>query len=85
MSALALCVGYYLLADALPGGQSYGKRMLGMVVLDARTGAPCRVWQALVRNLTLALLGPLDWIFVFGARNQRLGDMAARTIVVRTT
>jgi uncharacterized RDD family membrane protein YckC len=83
--ALVLCVGYYLFADALPGGQSYGKRLLGMVVVDAKTGAPCRVWQSVVRNLTLAFLGPLDWLFIFGARHQRLGDMAAGTIVVQAT
>jgi uncharacterized RDD family membrane protein YckC len=66
-----------------PTYASRTKRVLGMVVLDAKTGAPCRVWQALVRNLTLALLGPLDWLFIFGARHQRLGDMAAGTVVVR--
>ena len=31
------------------------------------------------------LLGPLDWIFIFGSRHQRLGDMAAGTVVITET
>jgi hypothetical protein len=27
-------------------------------------------------------LGPIDWIFIFGERHQRLGDEAAGTIVI---
>jgi uncharacterized RDD family membrane protein YckC len=35
-----------------------------------------------VRNILLSILGPIDWIFIFGERRQRLGDKAAGTIVV---
>ena len=73
---------YLLLADALPGGQSLAKRWLGLAVVDARSGAPCSLGQSLVRNLCLGVLGPLDWIFIFGERHQRLGDKLAGTIVV---
>ena len=82
MAALLFSVVYYFLADGLPGGQSVGKRALGLRVLDADTGAPCSVWQSFVRNVLLALLGPLDWLFIFGAQRQRLGDKAAGTVVV---
>ena len=75
-------VAYYFLADALPGGQSLGKRWLDMAVIDAKSGEPCALWQSLVRNLLLAMLGPIDWLFIFGERHQRLGDKAAGTIVV---
>lgn len=74
---------YYLFADGLEDGQSFAKRWLGMHVVDARTGAPCTFGQSFVRNLLLAVLGPLDWIFIFGERHQRLGDKAAGTIVIR--
>ncbi len=73
---------YYLFADGLPGGQSYAKRWLGMQVVDAKTGAPCTWGQSFIRNLLLAVLGPIDWIFIFGERHQRLGDKAAGTIVI---
>jgi uncharacterized RDD family membrane protein YckC len=28
------------------------------------------------------VLGPIDWIFIFGERHQRLGDMLAGTVVI---
>jgi len=73
---------YYLFADGLRDGQSLAKRHLGIRVIDAETGAPCTFGQSFLRNLLLAILGPLDWIFIFGERHQRLGDKAAGTIVV---
>jgi uncharacterized RDD family membrane protein YckC len=73
---------YYLFADGFPGGQSLGKRWLGMEVIDAERGTPCTFWQSFIRNLLLAVLGPIDWVFIFGDRHQRLGDKAAGTIVV---
>lgn len=73
---------YYFLADALQNGQSWAKRLLGMAVVDARTGAPCSLGQSFVRNFLLAVLGPLDWIFILGGEKRRLGDLAAGTQVV---
>ncbi|HEY9225007.1 MAG TPA: RDD family protein [Gemmatimonadaceae bacterium] len=75
-------VFYYFLADGLHDGQSVAKRWLAIRVVDARTGAPCSFGQSFLRNLLLALLGPLDWIFIFGEQHQRLGDKAAGTIVI---
>jgi uncharacterized RDD family membrane protein YckC len=73
---------YTLLADGLEGGQSYGKRMVGIRVVSMQTGRPCSFGQSFIRNLLLMLLGPIDWIFIFGERRQRLGDKAAGTIVI---
>ena len=73
---------YYFLADGLQNGQSWAKRLLGMAVVDARTGAPCSMGQSFVRNFLLAILGPFDWIFIFGGEKRRLGDIAAGTQVV---
>ncbi len=80
--AILLVPLYILFADAFPGGQSYGKRALGIAVVDKWSGAPCTAWQSFVRNVLLAILGFFDWIFIFGEKQQRLGDMAADTIVV---
>ena len=79
---IAWSVFYYLFADGFPGGQSLGKRWLGMQVISEATGEPCSFGQSFVRNLLLALLGPIDWIFIFGEKHQRLGDKAAGTIVI---
>ncbi len=64
---------YILCADGFRGGQSYGKRMMQTAVVDADTGAPCTFGQSFLRNLLLAILGFIDWIFVFGRRRQRRG------------
>ena len=73
---------YTLLADGLEGGQSFGKRMVGIRVVSMGTGGPCSFGQSFIRNLLLMILGPIDWIFIFGERRQRLGDKAAGTIVI---
>ena len=73
---------YTLLSDGLEGGQSFGKRLVGIRVVSIETGAPCTFGQSFLRNLLLTILGPIDWIFIFGERRQRLGDKAAGTIVI---
>jgi len=80
--AIAWAAFYYFFADGFTGGQSYGKRMLGMHVIDAKTRAPFSFGHSFVRNLMLALLGPIDAVFILGERHQRLGDMAAGTVVI---
>ena len=80
--AVVLAYGYLLFADGLEGGQSYGKRLLGIAVIDSVTGRACSFGQSFVRNILLSILGPLDWIFIFGRKRQRLGDKAAGTLVI---
>jgi uncharacterized RDD family membrane protein YckC len=83
LGGIAWCLFYFFLADGLHGGQSFAKQWLGMRVVDHTSGEPCTFGQSLVRNLLLAFLGPLDWVFIFGEHNQRLGDKAAGTIVIK--
>jgi uncharacterized RDD family membrane protein YckC len=82
IGGIAWAIFYYFLADGLHGGQSFSKRWLGMRVVSVETNAPCTFGQSFIRNLLLAVLGPIDWVFIFGERRQRLGDKAAGTIVV---
>ena len=81
-AAILFAMVYVLFSDGLEGGQSLGKRWVGIRCVSAETGAPCTFWQSFVRNVVLSILGPLDWIFIFGERRQRLGDKAAGTIVI---
>lgn len=78
-----LSVAYLLLADGLPGGQSVGKRVLGIAVVGRYTRKPCTYIESIVRNLPLLLLGFFDWIFICAPKRQRLGDVLASTVVVR--
>jgi len=72
----------YFLADGMTGGQSFAKRWLGIHVLVENTGQPCSYWLSFLRNSLLWLLGPIDWVFIFGDKHRRLGDKLAGTIVV---
>jgi uncharacterized RDD family membrane protein YckC len=74
---------YVLFADALPGGQSLGKRALRIAVVDSKSGAPCSIGASLLRNLSLSLLGFIDAVFIFGVDRRRLGDRLAGTSVIK--
>ena len=83
---LALGVGYYTVCEAATGA-TLGKRMVGIRVVG-EDGDDVTLGAALVRNL-LRLVDALFFYlvgFLFAltsTRDQRLGDRAAHTIVVR--
>ncbi len=83
VGGIVFALFYILFADGLSGGQSYGKRAMKTAVVDASTGQPCTFMKSFIRNILLSLLGIIDWIFIFGEKRQRLGDMAANTIVIK--
>lgn len=75
---------YYLLNDGLPNGQSLGKKLFRIQVVDEKTGQPCRVGKSFLRNLPMVipLVNIFDVMCIFGEKRQRLGDNWAGTIVV---
>jgi uncharacterized RDD family membrane protein YckC len=75
---------YYLFSDAMPNGQSVGKKLLGMSVIDERSHLNCNLYQSFMRNITTPFLNIFDWIFIFFGSRKRLGDMLASTIVIRS-
>lgn len=87
LGVLAICL-YWTLQEALWSGQTLGKLALHLRVVDTR-GGPLAVSQALIRNLLrlidfLPLYYAIGMVAIFAtARNQRLGDLAAGTVVVR--
>jgi uncharacterized RDD family membrane protein YckC len=81
-TALIIYFGYLLFSDGFKGGRSFGKRVMKTAVIDSHDGKPCSYWQSLVRNI-MQILGIFDWLFIFGKKRQRLGDIAAATVVVR--
>lgn len=83
MLGLILFLAYLFLADGLPGGQSLGKRVLDIAVIHRDTGRPCGYLRSLVRNVSLSFFGVIDWIFIFGTKRQRLGDLMANTAVIK--
>ena len=85
---LLISVAYHVAFEVLAGGRTPGKRMNGLrVVMDG--GEPVGLRASAVRNLIWLLEGPaLLYIpaivsILSTRRNQRLGDLAADTLVVR--
>jgi uncharacterized RDD family membrane protein YckC len=79
---LTVYLGYILFCDGFKGGQSLGKIIMKTAVVNASNGRPCSYWRSLLRN-TFQFFGFFDWLFAFGKKRQRLGDIAAGTIVVQ--
>jgi uncharacterized RDD family membrane protein YckC len=82
-----LYYGYYAGFETLWSGQTPGKRALGLRVITI-SGQPITPYDAILRNL-LRIVDQLPGIYAVGvvsifltARNQRLGDLVAGTVVV---
>jgi uncharacterized RDD family membrane protein YckC len=71
------------------GGATTGMRWLGLKIVTLRGAQPSlrdyflRWFLMVVDGMFLGLLGAL--LIAFSPRNQRLGDMVTRTVVVRVT
>lgn len=80
--------GYMVLLETVWSGQTVGKKMMGLRVIQD-TGVRVGVYQSLLRNLVrpldklpiLYLVGGIAALF--SGSQQRLGDLLAGTIVVR--
>lgn len=79
---------YHLILELLWNGQTIGKRLVGARVVQAN-GLPLTASGAIIRNLVrlfdfLPVFYGIGLITMFASRQtQRLGDLAARTIVIR--
>jgi len=79
---------YHLIFELIWNGQTPGKRRAGIRVIQSN-GLPVTVSAILIRNIIrlfdfLPLLYGLGLVMLFATkRTQRLGDLAARTVVIR--
>jgi uncharacterized RDD family membrane protein YckC len=88
VAAFVLFTGYDIAFETLASGRTPGKRVTGLRVVTV-TGAPVRFTTSAVRNV-MRLIDILPGTYLVGIvsivatkRNQRLGDLAAGTLVVR--
>jgi uncharacterized RDD family membrane protein YckC len=86
-SGFILYYAYFAFFEAIWSGQTPGKRIVGLRVI-ATSGRPLGVFEAILRNL-LRIVDQMPVIYAVGIfsvflteRNQRLGDLAAGTVVV---
>jgi len=88
LAYFAITIGYGIATEWLWRGQTLGKRLLRLRVMDAQ-GLRLQFSQIVIRNL-LRFVDGLPAFYLVGGlasllspRAQRLGDLAANTIVVR--
>ncbi|MFD1096126.1 RDD family protein [Salegentibacter chungangensis] len=70
----------YLNKDAIKG-KSPGKRILGFVIVDNKTGKIATPVKALIRNITL-VIWPIEVLVSIFSTQRRIGDYIAGTKVV---
>ena len=84
---LVLVVAYYILMEGYLG-QTLGKMLLGIKVIREDNGEVPGVGAAAIRTALRIVDGLFSYLVAFiavlaSAKNQRLGDMVAHTLVVR--
>jgi len=85
---IPLC--YSLFKDGLGKGQSWGKKALGLQVIQEESHEPCSYKKSFVRNGVMFLLNLVPILgflieplfFISTVDGKRLGDKAAKTIVI---
>lgn len=88
LTVTLILIGYHVLFEVLAGGRTAGKAALGIRVIGDR-GGPVTFSASMIRNLVrivdfLPAFYAVGLVSVLMTRtNQRLGDLAARTVVVR--
>ena len=83
-----ISIGYGLALEWFLRGQTFGKKLFRLRVVDAE-GLKLQFHQIAIRNL-LRFIDTLPFVYLVGGvscwitrKNQRLGDIAANTLVVR--
>jgi uncharacterized RDD family membrane protein YckC len=82
-----LAMTYYILMEGYLG-QTVGKMLLGIKVVREDTGEVPGIKAAAIRSVLRIVDGLFSYLVAFvtvlvSGKNQRLGDMAAHTLVVR--
>ena len=88
--AVIWAIYYSFAKDGRPGGQSIGKKTMGLMVVHLPTNQPCSVGQSAIRYLVLLVLNLIPYVgwlvepvvILAAAGGRRLGDSAAGTQVI---
>jgi uncharacterized RDD family membrane protein YckC len=82
-------IGYFIICEMISSGRSVGKRANGLRVVRG-DGGPIGFWSSALRNVLRLIDGIPFPVYLVGSvlilsttRNQRLGDLAGGTVVIR--
>ena len=76
---------YIVLRDSIGKGTSFGKKWLGLQIIDLRTGAACTAGRVWMRNLTdlIPILNAIDFLLMcIDPRGQKIMDKILQIQVV---
>lgn len=82
---LLAILGWIVARDLVFGGQSLGKKAMGLKVVNAETGGPADTQSLLIRNAVLLIpcFGLVELIVYFTSQDKRrLGDKWSKCTVV---
>ena len=81
---LVVYFGYFVVFEGI-SGRTLGKMLWGIEVVRADDGGPPGLGRAALRALMFLAVDGLAGVFMIlaSSRHQRLGDMAASTLVIR--
>lgn len=83
---------YFLVKDGWPGGQSIGKKILGLMVVTLNDRRPCTRWRSAIRQFAIIVVNFIPYIgslvepvlVLADKGGRRLGDQMAKTQVIET-
>ena len=80
---------YFLFRDGFGAGQSWGKKICGLMVVNLETNNPCDMGKSFLRNIVVWFLSTAGGLSVIELiimlvheRGHRLGDLLAKTQVI---
>lgn len=88
---LAFCWGLYygFCKDGMRGGQSYGKRLNGLMVVNLTANQPCKKGESILRALSWCIPyigGLIEIVMILASdKGRRLGDRFAGTQVIEVS
>lgn len=80
LTSVIIYISTVALRDVIFGGRSLGKRIMGLEVIDARTGDKARPFQRIVRTLFFSFMQIDGVLMLISGRS--IGDRVAHTLVV---
>lgn len=82
LAVYPLLIAYFIVVAKKYPSQTVGKKLMGIATVDKATQQPPKLWQVVVRNFTRVFC-IVDLLFMVSENRQRLGDMLAKTIVIK--
>jgi uncharacterized RDD family membrane protein YckC len=77
---------YFFTKDGFSNGQSIGKQIMGLMVVNLATNLPCTTNISFLRQIILLMALPVEIVMLFTQKQRRrLGDFAAKTQVIEAT